>query len=94
MPGALDPFDGDACVFVPFLIISNTGTGMILFAANQQCRAFYFIGQIFFHCLGKDSEAMSRYLGITFLVTVICHHDSAHQFPAVYRYGDAVGAGF
>lgn len=31
----LDPLEGDACLFVPSLVVSNAGAGMVLLSADQ-----------------------------------------------------------
>ena len=59
MSGILDPFDGNAGILIPCLIVSDTRSGLVFFTADQQRRAFYFIRQCFLYCLSQHLETMS-----------------------------------
>lgn len=94
VPSALYPLEGDTCLFVPRLVVSDAGTGMVLLSADQQGGAGNLIGKIGLHGIGQHPKPVPCEGRIAFLVAVVDHHHGAHETSSIGRSSHALCAGF
>ena len=64
MPGVFDPLQGDSCVLMPCLVISDTRAGVILLPADQKSGAGDLVGKVGLHGLGQHPEPVAGELGV------------------------------